>query len=112
MTEASHAPEHQPHAGAAVAHASHRKTYLQVFVWLAVLTAAEVAIVFIPMARQIMVTLLCALAITKAALVAMYFMHLKFERKTLALVVLTPLVLAGILILGLMPDTQAWFIRR
>ena len=74
--------------------------------------AAEVAIVFIPMARQIMVTLLCALAITKAALVAMYFMHLKFERKTLALVVLTPLVLAGILILGLMPDTQAWFIRR
>jgi cytochrome c oxidase subunit 4 len=86
---------------------------MQAFVWLAVLTAIEVGLVFIPnLPRFVLITLLCALAIIKASLVAMFFMHLRFERKTLALVVLTPLVLAAILIIGLMPDTQAWFIRR
>jgi hypothetical protein len=39
----------------------------------------------------------------------MYFMHLKFERKTLALVVSTPILLATILIIGLMPDSLSIF---
>jgi cytochrome c oxidase subunit IV len=103
---------HQESHGGATPHVSHKKLYLTIFVWLTVLTAVEVGIVFTPLSRFVMITILCALAIVKAALVAMYFMHLKFERKTLALVVMVPLLLAGILILGLMPDTQSWFVPR
>jgi caa(3)-type oxidase subunit IV len=111
MNEATHG---QPHGtpGAPAAHASHKRTYIKIFVWLTVLTAIEVGIVFAHLNRFVLITLLCALAIVKAALVAMFFMHLRFERKTLALVVLTPIVLAGILIIGLMPDSQSWFISR
>jgi cytochrome c oxidase subunit 4 len=110
VTQASHAPQGESHEHAA--HASHKKTYMVVFVWLAVLTAIEVGIVFTGLTRFVLITLLCALAVTKAALVAMYFMHLRFERRTLALVVITPIVLAAILIIGLMPDTQAWVVGR
>jgi cytochrome c oxidase subunit 4 len=111
VTEASH-QSHQPAGDARVAHVSHRRTYLQIFVWLAVLTAIEVGVVYMSIPRFALITLLCALAVVKAGLVAMYFMHLKFETKTLAWIVLTPLVLAGILIVGLMPDTQSWFVPR
>ena len=43
-------------------------------------------------------------ALTKAALVAAYFMHLKFERVPLMVVVLSPLLLSAILYIGLVPD--------
>jgi cytochrome c oxidase subunit 4 len=112
VTDASHsqnAPHGSGHAGGYV---SHRKTYFKIFVVLTVLTAIEVGLAVSHLNRFVMITLLCALAIVKAALVAMFFMHLRFERKTLALVVLTPIVLAGILIIGLMPDSQSWFINR
>jgi cytochrome c oxidase subunit 4 len=78
--------------------------YLGVFWWLLALTILEVAVVYMPMAKIVIAVLLVTLAITKAALVAMYFMHLKFERRTLALVALSPFVLCLFLILMLMPD--------
>ena len=43
-------------------------------------------------------------AVWKAALVAMHFMHLKFEKKTLTIVALAPFVLCIFLVLMLMPD--------
>ena len=39
-----------------------------------------------------------------SALVGMYFMHLKFERLTLGMIALTPLILCVFLILMLLPD--------
>jgi cytochrome c oxidase subunit 4 len=47
---------------------------------------------------------LIGLAISKAALVAMYFMHLKFERLTLGMIALSPFILCLFLILMLLPD--------
>jgi caa(3)-type oxidase subunit IV len=52
-------------------------------------------------------TLLCALAVAKAAIVAAYFMHLRFETRTLGLIAVTPLAIATLLIFVLMPDTFA-----
>ena len=116
MTDAPHSPAHDSHAASASGHGggyvSHKKTYIKIFIWLTLLTALEVGLAVSSLARPVMITLLCALAIVKAALVAMFFMHLRFERKTLALVVAVPLLLAGILIIGLMPDSQSWFIHR
>jgi len=52
----------------------------------------------------VLVGLLMILAVWKAALVAMHFMHLKFEKKTLSIVAIIPFVLCVFLILMLLPD--------
>jgi cytochrome c oxidase subunit 4 len=78
--------------------------YIKIFYVLLVLTIVEVAIVYMHLPRMLLVGLLVILAVWKAALVAMHFMHLKFEKKTLALVALSPFVLCVLLILMLMPD--------
>ena len=85
--------------------ATHQEpNYIGVFWWLLILTIVEIAVVYMPMARIVIAALLVTLAVTKAALVAMYFMHLKFERSTLAWVALSPFVLCVFLILMLTPD--------
>jgi cytochrome c oxidase subunit 4 len=78
--------------------------YMGVFWWLLALTIVEVAVIYLPIAKMAIAVMLVTLAVTKAALVAMYFMHLKFERRTLAMVALSPFVLCVFLILMLTPD--------
>jgi len=78
--------------------------YMAVFWWLLALTILEVAVIYLPIARMIIVILLVGLALSKASLVGLYFMHLKFERFTLGLIALTPLFLCIFLILMISPD--------
>jgi cytochrome c oxidase subunit 4 len=78
--------------------------YMGVFVWLVILTVLELAVVYMPLTKMVIAVLLISLAVSKAALVALYFMHLKFERVTLGLVALSPFVLCVFLILMLTPD--------
>ena len=88
-----------------MASATHSTTaYLRIFYILLVLTIVEVSIVYLHLPRILLVVSLVLLAVWKAALVAMHFMHLKFEKKTLALVALSPFILCVFLILMLMPD--------
>ncbi len=81
--------------------------YIGVFWWLLILTVVEVAVIFMPMARFLIAILLVGLALSKAFLVAMYFMHLKFERTTLGLIAVTPLLLCVLLVFALLPDHSA-----
>ncbi len=78
--------------------------YMGVFWWLLALTVLEIAVIYMPVARMIIVILLVGFALSKAALVGLYFMHLRFERLTLSLIALTPLILCVFLILMLLPD--------
>ena len=78
--------------------------YMAVFWWLLALTVLEIAVIYMPVARMIIVILLIGLALSKASLVGLYFMHLKFERLTLSLIALTPLFLCIFLILMISPD--------
>lgn len=78
--------------------------YIGVFWWLLALTIIEIAVIYMPIAKLIIVILLVGLALSKASLVALYFMHLKFERLTLGIIALTPLILCVFLILMLLPD--------
>ena len=84
--------------------AHHETNYMAVFWWLLALTVIEVAVIYLPIAKMAIAVMLVTMAITKATLVAMYFMHLKFEKRTLALVALSPFVLCVFLILMLTPD--------
>ncbi|HVO94958.1 MAG TPA: cytochrome C oxidase subunit IV family protein [Terriglobales bacterium] len=78
--------------------------YLKIFYILLVLTIVEVAIVYLHLPRILLVGLLVSVAVWKAALVAMHFMHLKFEKRTLTIVALVPFVLCVFLSLMLLPD--------
>jgi cytochrome c oxidase subunit 4 len=77
---------------------------MAIFWYLAVLTVIEIGVVFLPFGKFTNGVLLCALAVGKAALVAMYFMHLRFEAKTLGWIAVTPLAIATLLVFVLLPD--------
>ena len=76
--------------------------YIAIWALLAILTVVEVAIVYFRLPRQLTVVSLVFLALWKALLVALYFMHLKFEPKRLLYIVLAPLPLAVILVVAVM----------
>lgn len=84
-------------------HKEHPK-YMNIFWWLLALTIVEVAIAIPEYSIVLKAILLIGLASAKAALVAIYFMHLKFERKTLAVIVITPFLICVFLVIMLMPD--------
>jgi len=90
-----------------MAEAEHKTNYMAIFWWLAALTVVEIAVILPGFPKVVVGTLLVALAVTKAALVAMYFMHLRFETKTLGYIAVTPLAIATLLLLVLMPDNRA-----
>ena len=78
--------------------------YMKVFWWLLALTLAEVGIIYSPIARKLLIVVLILTAILKALLVALNYMHLRFERWTLVFVAIVPLALVMVLLMGLLPD--------
>ena len=80
--------------------------YMGIFWVLLVLTVIEVALTLLGLPKLLLGALLVILALWKAALVAMYFMHLKFERRTLAIIAVVPFILCLFFILMLLPDLR------
>ncbi|HUB09581.1 MAG TPA: cytochrome C oxidase subunit IV family protein [Myxococcales bacterium] len=94
---------------AAAAHESHatRKTYVGIFIALAVLTGLEIALVKTPgIGKDSMVAGLIFLAVTKAALVGLYFMHLKWETKVMKWMVAVPLATPALYAVVLIADAM------
>jgi cytochrome c oxidase subunit 4 len=90
-------------------HAAH--PYYKVFAWLTVLTVVEIAwaIVFLGDKavwdmRMVGVLGLAGMAAVKAALVGLYYMHLKYEGRLIWGVILFPLLLVVVMVAGLLPD--------
>jgi cytochrome c oxidase subunit 4 len=78
------------------AHASVR-FYWMIGIVLAIITAVEVAVFYIPALERVLVPVLLVLSAAKFALVVMFFMHLRFDSP-----VLTGLFLAGVVLATLM----------
>jgi len=95
---AVHTPEQLAHE---------QRRYLQVFAWLAVLTAIEIAVIYMPIPRLAIGLMLVVLAGTKASLVALFYMHLALEKRTLTYIALTPALLCVLLVFALLPDLGA-----
>jgi cytochrome c oxidase subunit 4 len=84
--------------------AAHRG-YLRVFLALVVLTVAELGLVYVPgIARPALIAGLVLLALAKAALVLLFFMHLHGETRALKLTVLLPFLLPALFAVALMGD--------
>lgn len=114
--EHDHDHDHGAHAAhgpsaALAAHPSHVKEYLVIFVILAVLTLLEVVLAQMGISKHLLAVALVGLALTKAAIVALYYMHLKSETKVLKLTVAIPLAAPTIYAIVLMTEA-AWRLTR
>jgi cytochrome c oxidase subunit 4 len=85
-------------------HASKKRTFLWVFLWLAVLTAIEVGVANLGIAKSLQLVLLMALAIGKALLVALFYMHLRYDKSILAIIGGFPFFLAVVMTLIILAD--------
>ncbi len=102
-TEHSHPPAPGASSGHGQGHAHPEPNYVGIWGALAMLTAFEIGVTFFSN-RPFVIASLIGFALAKAALVAAYFMHLKFEKWVLVAIVLSPLILSAIMGLALMPD--------
>jgi cytochrome c oxidase subunit 4 len=79
------------------------KTYVNVAIVLAIITAIEVATLYVPgIPNGILVTSLLLMSIGKFILVVGYFMHLKYDAAVMRAVFVGPLILSILIILAIM----------
>ncbi|MBI3088566.1 MAG: cytochrome C oxidase subunit IV family protein [Candidatus Omnitrophica bacterium] len=69
------------------------RTYLAIWGWLAGLMLLSVLLSELPLSGRTIALIVLALSTVKALLVALYYMHLKFDRRWLAFVAVFPLIL-------------------
>jgi cytochrome c oxidase subunit IV len=99
VADTSHlVPGQRPQAAAAGAAGEHGhpgpKVYIQVALWLAIATAIEVGLYYLDMPHGLFIGLLMFLMIIKFSVVAMYFMHLKFDAPIFRRLMITGIILA------------------
>jgi len=75
-----------------------------IWLYLAILTILEVLVAFLAIPKWMIVVSLLIMAVWKALLVALYYMHLKFEPNRLRLVALAPLPAVAIMIIAIMME--------
>ena len=88
------------------------RTYLAIYGWLIGLTVFEVGVVLAGWPQDAIVTILIATALAKALLIALYFMHLKFDRPLVWLLPGIPVVLGIMFVLALFPDVVFHMVQR
>ena len=107
----SHAavPEAHAHTGG---HAT-VKTYVNVAIALTILTAVEVATLYIPgIPNWLLVTALILMASLKFYLVVGFFMHLKYDSNIMRMLFVGPLIIAILIILALMALFSAFILLQ
>lgn len=82
-------------------HAS-RATYWMVALVLGIITVLEVAVFYVPALRAIIVPVLLTLSAAKFVLVALFFMHLKYDRSVLTWIFMLGLAVAVTVVVSLM----------
>lgn len=90
--QGSEAPDHG-HGTAGHAHPSEWE-YIKIAIILAVITAAEVAVYYVPSLEGLLVPILAVFSTVKFVLVVMWFMHLRFDSKLFRRLFVAGLVLA------------------
>lgn len=75
--------------------------YVMVGLILTVITAAEIAVFYIPALRSVLVPILLVLSGAKFALIVMFYMHLRFDHPIFSGVFVAPLILAVLVVVAL-----------
>jgi len=82
-----------------------KRVFIYVWIALLVLTGAEVFLAYEHLPIKVMLGLLMSLSIIKASLIISYFMHLRYERRSLALTLMPALVWVIGMMFMLFPDS-------
>jgi cytochrome c oxidase subunit 4 len=92
-------------------HISPKSTYYAVFAALMVGTALTVAAAFVDFPAQLNFPVALAIAVTKATLVVLFFMHVKYGSKLTKLIVGTAFFFLGIMLTLTFSDylTRGWY---
>ena len=95
--------DHTEHHGTESAHVHPTaKKYLGIAIVLTIITVIEVAVFYVPSLHQFLPPILLTLSAFKFALVAMFYMHLKFDHKMFSWVFVVPMVFISAICLGLL----------
>lgn len=86
------------------------RTYLAVAGILAVLTALEVMVFYVPALEPVLVPILVVMMVGKFVLVAMFFMHLKYDSPVLTGIFTGALTVSVIIVLALMALYEKLFV--
>ncbi len=100
-------------AHAATAHDSHEvhaahhddgkfHLFVQIAMILAVITGVEIVLIYLPLAKWLIVSTLVILSVVKFLMVIFWFMHLKFDKAFCTILFFIGLVLAGGTVAALM----------
>jgi cytochrome c oxidase subunit 4 len=84
--------------------ARHHPNYWAVWAGLAALTMVELGIAFLPWSKRLLILLLVGLAVWKALLVALYFMHLRYEANRMRVFAIAPLPLTVIIVVAVLTE--------
>jgi cytochrome c oxidase subunit 4 len=98
VTEQTDVPQMQagqqvPLSGVEHSHPGPR-TYIAVAIWLAIATAAEVALYYVDMPDWVFIALLMFFMVVKFTTVVAYFMHLKYDARMFRRFMVTGIALA------------------
>src|SRR3990172_525112 len=69
------------------------RTYLLVFLGLAVITGVEIGLATVGLSRSLRVPIFIVLSLVKASLVAAFYMHLRSDARFFTAIFITPVVL-------------------
>ena len=78
--------------------------YTAVYLWLLALLGVGVGASLMPGGRAVGLVVIFSTAVVKALLIALNFMHLRFESGVIYAIALIPLVFVAILAVALFPD--------
>ena len=99
---------HQPHKHATEHAHPGAKEYLGIAVVLTVITAIEVAVFYVPGLKPILAPTLLVLSALKFAIVAMWYMHLKFDHRLFSWLFVTPMIMMAVLVIALLRLFGHW----
>ena len=84
--------------------AHHHPDYVAIWYWLVGLALVSVLVSALPLPHELVLVVIFTAAFVKAVLVALYYMHLRFERLLIYFLVFVPLAFFFILVLVLFTD--------
>jgi cytochrome c oxidase subunit 4 len=95
-------PEQGHHQGESAHVHPTAKKYLGIAILLTIITVIEVAVFYVPSMHPFLPPILLTLSAVKFAIVAMFYMHLKFDHKLYSWVFIVPMVFIAAICLGLL----------
>lgn len=105
MSEHDHVAQEEEHMPGGPGSAQHAhptaKEYVLIAVVLTVITAIEVAVFYVPQLKPFLAAILLTLSALKFGIVAMWYMHLKFDPRLYSWVFVVPMIFAAGIILAL-----------